>query len=362
MIVPATFLACSSKPDPGAGRGGPPALPVRTAVAQAKDVTYKIQALGSLEAEEMVQVTAEVEGAVAQVLFHEGDRVTPDTILLRIDPDRYRLEAERAEATLKRALADQHRSEADLKRREDLARDNLVAAEELTRSRQETERLTAETAGAKAARDIALQNLRRAEVRAKRAGIINTKAVDTGQFVRYGAVLATIVDTRRLRLRFKVSEAESLHAGEGQTVSFRVSAVGSQEFTGTIYHVSGVADLTSRQVEVLGWVNNPGVLKPGFFAEVTLASESRKGALVVPEAAIQASEQGFVAYAVEQGKARVRRVEVGLRIGDGTVEVLRGLKPGEVVVTEGSDRLADGIVVRDAAAKPTGKPEGGAGK
>ena len=84
------------------------------------------------------------------------------------------------------------------------------------------------------------------------------------------------------------------------------------------------------------------MLKPGFFAEVTLAVESKKGALMVPEGAVQASEQGFIAYAVEDGKARVRPIEIGLRTGTGVVEILSGLKAGETVVIEGSDRLGEG--------------------
>ena len=353
LIVLASLVSSSgcgrsqgaSTPPPGAGAR---ALRVRMAPVAVQDVVYRIKALGSLEAEEMVQVTAEVEGAVSAVEFHEGDRVTPETILVRIDPDRYRLEAERAEATYKKALADQRRAEADLARREQLAREELVAAEELNRSRQETERLAAEAAAAKAARDIALQNLRRSEVRPPRSGVINTKAVETGQYVREGTVLATLVDVRRLRLRFKVSEAESLRTREADTVSFRVAAIGDRDFAARIYHVGEIADPSTRQVEVLAWVRNPGVLKPGFFAEVTVATESRKGALVVPEGAVQASERGFVTYAVEGGKARLRPIQIGLRTGTGVVEIVSGLKAGETVVVEGSDRLADGVPVQAA--------------
>lgn len=330
------------------GRATPPPVVVRVAPVAVQEVVYKIKALGSLEAQEIVHVTAEVEGAVAAVLFNEGDRVTPKTVLLRIDPDRYRLEAERAEATYRKTLADQHRAESDLARREQLAREQLVAPEELTRSRQETERLQAETAAAKAAWDWALKNLQRSDVRPPQAGVINTRAVDTGEFVKSGTVLATLVDTSRLRLRFKVSEAESLRAREGATVSFRVAAVGERDFPARIYHVGGVADPATRQVEVLGWVQNPGMLKPGFFAEVTLAAESRKDALVVPEGAVQASERGFVTYAVEGGKARMRPIQIGLRTGTGVLEVLSGLKAGETVVIEGSDRLADGVAVQIA--------------
>ena len=102
-------------------------------------------------------------------------------------------------------------------------------------------------------------------------------------------------------------------------------------------------------------------LKPGFFAEVTLAGETSKNAILVPESAVQASEQGFVTYVVKDGTASLRPIQQGLRTGTGLVEILSGLKPGETVVTEGSDRLADGIpveVLGDAPARAEG--EGGA--
>src|SRR5204862_5413742 len=116
------------------------------------------------------------------------------------------------------------------------------------------------------------------------------------------------------------------------------------------YHVGELADPSTRQVEVLAWVKNPGVLKPGFFAEVTLASETRQNAVVVPERAVQASERGFVAYVVEGNKARLRPLQLGIRTGDGGVEILSGVTAGEKVVVEGSDRLADGIEVQTAPA------------
>ncbi len=180
--------------------------------------------------------------------------------------------------------------------------------------------------------------------------MINTRSLETGQYVKLGSVLATLVDTSRLRLRFKVSDGESLRARQNGDVRFRVSAIGPQDFPARIYHVGEVADPATRQVEVLAWVKNPGPLKPGFFAEVTLAGEARKNALVVPEGAVQASEQGFVTYVVDQGKAHLRPIEIGLRTGTGSVEILSGVKPQETVVIEGSDRLADGLEVKAVAA------------
>jgi multidrug efflux system membrane fusion protein len=354
-----TVAACKGGQTAASPRGGPAgALTVRAEPVAVQDVVYEIKAIGSLEPEELVQITAEVQGAVVDVRFNEGDRVGTDTVLARIDPDRYRLEAERAEAAYRKALADEQRARADLERREALARDQLVAAEELNRSRGETERLAAESAATKAARDIANQNVARASVRPSRAGVINTRAVQTGQFVQPGNVLATLVDIGRLRLRFKVGDAESLRARKQQTVKFRVASLGSREYDATVYHVSDVADPATRQVEVMAWVRNPGELKPGFFTEVTLASETRKGALVVPEGAIQASDKGFVAYVVAGQKAHLRPVAIGLRTGTGVVEILSGVKAGEVVVTEGSDRLADGVAVQVARGAPASASPG----
>jgi membrane fusion protein (multidrug efflux system) len=343
-------VACGHR-EPQTANSGGQAVAVRSALVSIQDVVYKVHALGSLEAEEVMQVTAEVEGAVSEVHFNEGDRVGPDTVLLSIDPERYRVSAEQAEASYRKSLADQHRASDDLRRQEQLASERLVSESDLIKAKEEAERLTADAASAKAAWDIALQNVRRASVRPPRAGVINTRAVDTGQFVKSGTTLATLVDTARLRLRFKVSESESLKAKVGDEVEFRVDSLGEQRFPARIYHVSQVADATTRQVEVLGWVKNPGTLKPGFFAEVDLAADARKSALLVPEGAVQASERGFITYVVEAGKARLRPIELGLRTGTGSVEILSGLKSGESVIVEGSDRLADGISVQEA-----GKP------
>jgi multidrug efflux system membrane fusion protein len=354
----AVAAACGrSQGAPAAGRG-PRALTVSVAPVAVQDVVYQITASGSLEAEEVVQVTAEVEGQASAVNFQEGNRVTPGTVLALIDPDRYRLEAQRAEAAYKKAVADADRAKSELARREALAREQLVSAEEINRAQGEADRLIAEAEAARAARDIANQNVQRSRVRAPRGGVINTRTLETGQYIRSGTVLATIVDTSRLRLRFKVSEGESLRARTGQTVTFHVQSLGRTDFPAAIYHVGEVADPTTRQVEVLAWVKNPGVLKPGFFAEVSLASESRKAATVVPESAVQASEQGFVSYVVKEGKAEVRPIRIGLRTGTGVVEILSGLQPGDVVVVEGSDRLANGMPVQVARGA---EGQGGAG-
>jgi membrane fusion protein, multidrug efflux system len=349
LLTAALLTACGDRGKPGSGgKKAGRSLTVRTAPVAARDVVYKVQALGSLEPEELTQITAEVTGAVKEVLFQAGDKVTADTVLARIDPDRYRLEAERAEAAYRRSAADWKRAESDLARRDALAREKLVAEEELNRARQETERLAADAASAKASAEIAVQNVKRSIVRSPRGGELNTRTVEPGQFVQVGHIMATLVDLRRLRLRFRVSETESLKAREGEPVAFTVASLGGTAFQARVYHVSGIADPATRQVEVLAWVENPGVLKPGFFAEVALSTATNRNAVVVAEGAVQATERGFVVYVVEKGIAKERSVKIGMRTGDGSVEILSGLAIGETIVIEGSDRLADGMPVEAA--------------
>ena len=364
----AVVVACGLSVGCGGGNGaaatrkGGKGLAVRTAGVTTSNVSYEVKVLGSLEPEELVQIPAEVAGSAKEVRFNAGDRVTPETVLVRIDPDRYRLEAERAEAAWKRAVADWKRSESDTTRREALAKESLVAVEELNRSRLETERLAADAAAAKAAWGIALQNLERSAVRSPRPGVVNTRTVETGQLVQAGNVLATLVDPRVLRLRCKVSESESLAVKAGQNVTFRVAALGERDFSARVYHVGAVADPSTRQVEVLARAQNPGELRPGFYAEVKLATGTHAAAVTVPESAVQATERGFVAYVVADGKAAARPLKLGLRTGDGSVEIVSGLAAGETIVVEGSDRLTDGMAVEpvaaDAGAAKAAKPAG----
>jgi membrane fusion protein (multidrug efflux system) len=319
-----------------------------------RDIEAGIQALGSIEAEEEIQVVAAVEGVVTRVEFHEGDRVTPKSVLAEIDPQRFRLQAERAKARYDQTEALRQQAESELRRREELLRQAppLVSAEEVERARQELERQRGAAAEAKAAWELAEQDRRRSIVSPIVPGIINRKSVVTGQHVDSDVVLATLVDTRKLRLRFKVTESESVRLKDGLPVTFTTAAWPGREFEARLYHVSRSADTASRMVECLALLDDrDAALKPGFFAEVRLATERRAGALLVPERAVLATENGFVVFEAEGNVARRRAVTVGLRAGDGAMEILTGLKPGAVVVTDGNAALRDGAAIEPTPAR-----------
>lgn len=355
------LLACSAPgcsggtADGASSRGSAPAaapggrvLRVAATPAAVRDVTYTIEAVGSVEAEQEVQVVAGIEGIVTDLRFREGDDVTPGTVLATIDPDRYRVEAERARSNHEKIEAQYRQALSDLRRREELARQDppLVAVEEVERARQEAERLRAASAEAKALHELAAIDRERSIVRPLVPGVINSRRVNIGQHVEKSDVLATLVDVRRLNVRFRISEQESNRIRPGMAVTFTTSSRPDRTFSARVYHVGSGADPATRTVECLARIERDGrLLKPGFFVEIRADVESRKGAIVVPERSILPTDRGFVVYEIVDGRARLRPVELGLRTRDGGIEILAGLERGAVVVTDGGDVLRDGVPV-----------------
>jgi multidrug efflux system membrane fusion protein len=182
-------------------------------------------------------------------------------------------------------------------------------------------------------------------------------------------VLATLLRRDPLLLRFTVAEADVARVKPDMPVRFTVRSDG-HSYTGRISYVADAADAASRMVKVTAEVGGEEArtLRPGAFASVAVPVETARGAPVIPQTAVRPSERGFLAYVVQDGKARERVVELGLRTADGRVEVREGLKPDETLVVRGGEALKDGVMVKIAeGAKPafTGEPrlevEGGNG-
>jgi len=324
---------------------------VATERAALRDVTYTVEAIGTLESQEEIRIVAGVEGVVTAVRFREGDAVTPSTVLATIDPDRFRMQAERARANMDKIQAQHAQALSDLRRREELLKHDppLVSEEEVERARQEVERMRASVAEARALYGLAELDQKRSLVRPLADGTINSKSVATGEHEEAKDVLATLVDTSALNLRFKLSEQESVRIRDGLDVKFTTAARPGREFAARVFHVSSTADPATRMVECLARVGNQsGELKPGFFAELKADVESRKSVVVIPERAVLSTDRGFVVFEVVGGKAVERRVDLGLRTKDGAVEIASGVRPDAEIVTDGGDILRDGVDVQVA--------------
>jgi RND family efflux transporter MFP subunit len=175
-----------------------------------------------------------------------------------------------------------------------------------------------------------------------------------GQYVRAGDPVAELVDRSRLRLRFRVSEAESVRLATGQELTFLVPALSSTKHRGRLVHVDEAASPVTRMVECLGEVVDPDPApKPGFFAVATVETKLT-GAIAVPESALLPGEQGWIVYVVEDGRAKRRLVSLGLRTRDGRVEVREGLAVGATLVVEGANVLSQDAAVALQPAAPAG--------
>ncbi|WIG97438.1 efflux RND transporter periplasmic adaptor subunit [Myxococcus sp. SDU36] len=372
LAVAVLALGAGCKKDAQGAKGGAaPAgggrasiqFPVEVAPVESRDVEYVVDAVGSVDAFERVQITARVPGAVERVLFAEGQSVKKGEVLAEIEPARYAIAVRSAEASLARARATLVEAEAGAKRRTAVneASPGLLPAEQLETFEARARTAAADVAAAKALVDQAQLNQRDAYVRAPMEGVLQTRTVQTGQYVQPGVVLATLLRREPLLLRFTVPAADVSRIQPGMTARFSVSSAGGGSFTAKITHVAAAADDASRMVPVTAEISGEAAerLRPGAFATVVVPVDTRGGSPVIPQTAVRASERGFLAYVVEGNKARERVLELGMRTADGRVEVRDGVKPGEQLVVRGGEALRDGAAVRVAEApkpKVTGEP------
>lgn len=359
ILLPSAFLLSCSKGDAketqGAA-GGPPGgrrnnmeFPVEVRPVESRNVEYSVTAVGSLDAFERVAVTARVAGAIERVNFREGQLVSAGQTLAEIEPERYRLAVDAAQATMNKAMAAKSEAEAGYARRQEANNKNpgLIRGEEIETWRTKVQTAAAEVTQAQAAVAQAKLNLRDAFVRAPVSGIIQTRTVETGQYVAIGTVLSTLLRRDPLLLRFQVPESDALPLRPGVVARFNIAEDATQH-QARITHVAAAASQSSRMVDITANVlnSNRPELRPGAFARVTVPIGSTRAAPVIPQTAIRPSEKGFLAYTVTDGVATQRILTLGMRTADGQVEVKDGLRAGEMLVIRGAEALRDGAKVK----------------
>jgi len=340
--------------------------PVEAAPVVTRSLIYTVNAVGSVDAFEKVQVTSRVSGVVDRVLFAEGNLAAVDQILVEIEPERFKLAVDVAQAAYDKALAAKADAEAGLKRRETVITQNpgLIPGEELETWRTKVRLAAADVAQTLAALNQAKLNLHDAYVRAPFNGILQTRTVQTGQYVQVGMVLATLIRRDPLLLRFSVPERSAAEIRPGQPANFKVRD-NEKEYASKIVHVAAAADEGTRMVAITAEIRDTSdmALRPGAFAEITIPVSASRTAPVIPQTAIRPSERGFIAYVIENGLAVERTLSIGMRTADGQAEVLSGVVPGEMLVVRGAEALRQGAPVRvmkpgeQAAAAPSPAPK-----
>lgn len=338
-----------------ADKKGADAVPVEVVRAAKRPIAASYTGTAPLEPRAEAQVVAKTSGVALAVLAEEGQHVKAGQVLVRLDPDRARLQAAQSAAQVRKLEASYKRSQA-------LIGQQLISANDLDQLKYDLE-------NARAVNNLANLELSYANVVAPISGVVASRSIKTGNFVQINSPIFRIVDDSRLEATLNVPERELSTLKAGQPVLLQVDAMPTRRFRGVVDRVSPVVDSGSGTFRVICAFEGRGgalvaedgasselavQLQPGMFGRLRIDYDQRADALVIPRIALLDDQGDPAVYAVRDGKAVRVPIRVGYTDGEWT-EVARGLKLGDVVVTAGKTALRDGsavqVIGQPAAAK-----------
>ena len=351
LAAPGCGKTADGKGSPGGQR---PPVAVETAKAATAEIEEAVEVVGTLTARNEADVKTEYSGTVAEVYVTQWVRVKAGTPLARLDTSEVDAAVQAARAGALQAEVASRRAARELDRTVKLKEAGLATQQQLDDARTADEAARAGAAAAKAQLDMAGSRLAKAVVRAPIDGVVALRNVNVGDYVENMGnppPMFRVVDNRVLELTASVPSARMSALREGQPFAFTSDALPGRTFSGKVSFINPAADEASRTVKVKAEVpNGDGALKAGLFVKGRIVTGRRSGVLVVPRAALvswdSTTRQGAV-FLVEGGVAKRVALEGGAVRGD-DVEVVKGLSPGQEVVTRGGFNLRDGDRVRVA--------------
>ena len=322
----------------------PDAIPVEVAKVTHRPVAASYSGTAALEALGESQVVAKTSGVALAVLVEEGQVVRAGQALVRLDPDRLRLQVAQAEAQMRKL-------ENNYRRAQQLVEQQMISANDVDQIKYDLE-------NARAIYRAAALELSYTTVTAPISGVVASRSIKSGNFVQINTPIIRIVDQSRLEATLNVPERELSTLKAGLPIALAVDALPGKVFQGKVDRIAPVVDSGSGTFRVVGSFASDGLLQPGMFGRIRIDYDQRADALVVPRIALLDDGDPAV-FAVRGGKATRVPVKVGYVDGE-WIEVREGLKAGEQVVTAGKVALREGSAVQvigAEAAKVAAKPE-----
>lgn len=315
------------------GPGGPqkPAT-VLAEPAAIRPFVEQIEAVGTANARESVTISANVTERVKALNFRDGQTVKKGQVLAELHRSEESADLAEARARLKEA-------QLQLERIQQLAKQGYATRARLDQQIAERDAAEATAMSIQARIDDRV-------IRAPFSGVVGLRSVSPGLVVNAGTPLIDINDISSIKLDFTIPESYLSLVRVGQQVQARASAFNNELFTGQVAAIDPQVDPVTRSAKVRALIANPDLrLKPGMLMSVGIV-RSRREALSVPELAVVAEgNQKFVYVVNPDGKTVGKtRVLTGER-QPGYIEITAGLKPGDLVVTEGTVKLREGAPV-----------------
>lgn len=334
---------------PGPPRSSFSQMPVAVVVepVRSERLAFDLEALGTTRANESVDVTSKVVNQVTAVRFQEGQQVRRGDVLVELDGEQARADLAVAEAALAESRSQYQRSR------------ELYTTRVLSDAQIEQIEATFKANEARVA--AARSRLGDTVIRAPFAGRVGLRRVSVGSLVSPGTVITTLDDTSTIKLDFTIPETFIPAVEPGLDITARSVAYPDRGFQGRVASIDTRVDPSTRSVTVRAELpNGEGLLKPGMFLTVRL-SRGAVDALMIPEEALVPEQGDVFVFVVADGAAEKRQIHIGeRRVGD--VQVVDGLSSGELVVTEGTQKLRPGSAVSvqsgDDTAVATAAPGG----
>lgn len=338
LLFPAFLVvtACNNQTDATHGGAGNTAATVTTTTVDVREWRDEIEAVGSLQANESVLLSAKITETVRRINFTDGQQVEAGDVLVE-------LTSGQQVAALQEAQAAYKDTSQQFARTEDLADKGTV-------SKAAFDTVRANRDGAQARVNALRAQLSDRVITAPFPGVLGLRQISPGALVTPGTPIVTLDDIAVMKLDFAVPEALMSRLAVGQPITSRSVAWPELEFSGYTVGIDTRVDPVTRAVTVRALIENPQMqLRPGMLMSVQLSQEPRQ-ALIIPELSIeQVGNESFV-YRIDDGM-RVERVRVSLGArARGEVEVIAGLEEGDQIVVEGIVKLRDGSVVKPVGA------------
>ena len=326
----AAKLSAAGQQGPGAA-AKPAGLPVKAVAVKVGKVSDEVTAVGTLLADESVIIRSEIDGRIVGLNFQEGQAVAAGTQLVTLENSEYEAQSAAVRADLKT-------EEQRLSRTRELRQQNFISKDALDVQLGNVDRLKARMAEADS-------RVAKTQIRAPFSGTVGLRMVSPGAYVKAGEDIVRLESIGSIKADFRVPELFMSKIHPGQEVLLRLDAYPGEEFSGRVYAVEPVVDDRTRTVLMRARIpNKSNKLKPGMFVRVAVTLANRPNAIIVPEQSIWPQGRDTFVFRVVDGKAALTKIEIGNR-HPGQVEVISGLAPNDIVVTEGQIKLRDGAPV-----------------
>jgi membrane fusion protein, multidrug efflux system len=310
---------------------------VNAAHVKVGNIRRQIEAVGSLRSDESVIVRPEIAGRISEILFEEGQKVDRGTPLVRLDAAIAKAQVEQQNASL--AL-----SRVNHERAQDLMRKGAG-------SQRAFDEALAKLRADEAALALAQATLDKATLSAPFDGILGLRKVSVGDYVNPGQDIVNIEHIDTLKVDFRVPETYAAQLKAGQAIRVSLDAIPGPTYDGKVYAIDPAHDPNGRAVILRARIpNTDGSLRSGMFARVILIIEDLKERLLLSETALVPMGQEHFVFRVVDGKAKLTKIKIGQRRG-GAIEVVEGLAPDAIVITEGALKVRDGTAVQASVAK-----------